>query len=92
MSKNQARASSGKRPASAMTRHHYSFPVVTGIDPGDPLASRKARMAVYGRLIGELDSNGQRLSEQISEIDLTDPEDVETIIARAEEALSATRN
>ena len=70
-------------PASSMTRHHYSFPVVTGIDPGDPLASRKARMAVYGRLIGELDSNGQRLSEQISEIDLTDPEDARILMPEA---------
>jgi cell division protein FtsQ len=70
-------------PASSMTKHHYSFPVVTGIDPGDPLASRKARMAVYGRLIGELDSNGQRLSEQISEIDLTDPEDARILMPEA---------
>jgi cell division protein FtsQ len=62
-------------PASMMAQHHYSFPVVTGLDPGDPLPSRKARVAVYQRLLGELDSNGQRLSEQISEIDLTDPED-----------------
>jgi len=62
-------------PAAMMAQHHYSFPVVTGLDPGDPLPSRKARMAVYQRLLGELDANGQRLSEQISEIDLTDPED-----------------
>jgi cell division protein FtsQ len=66
--------------AASMTRHHYSFPVVTGIDPGDPLASRKARMAVYGRLISELDSNGQHISEQISEIDLTDPEDARILM------------
>ena len=32
------------------------FPVVTGIDPGDPAASRKARMAVYQRLMAELDA------------------------------------
>ena len=67
-------------PASMMTRHHYSFPVVTGIDAGDPLASRHARMAVYQRLLGELDANGQRLSEQISEIDLTDPEDARVLM------------
>jgi cell division protein FtsQ len=65
--------------ASSMSKHHYSFPVVTGIDPGDPLASRKARMAVYGRLIGDLDSTGQHLSQQISEIDLTDPEDARVV-------------
>jgi cell division protein FtsQ len=66
--------------ASSMTKHHYSFPVVTGIDPGDPLVSRKARMAVYQRLIGDLDSNGQHLSDQISEIDLTDPEDARVLM------------
>ncbi len=67
-------------PASMMTRHHYSFPVVTGIDAGDPLASRHARMAVYQRLLSELDSSGQHLSEQISEIDLTDPEDARVLM------------
>ncbi len=67
-------------PAAMMAQHHYSFPVVTGIDAGDPLPSRKARMAVYLRMIGELDANGQHLSEQISEIDLTDPEDARVLM------------
>jgi cell division protein FtsQ len=58
-----------------MTQHHFSFPVVTGIDPRDAAAARKTRMAVYQRLIAELDSTGQNISRQISEIDLTDPED-----------------
>jgi len=66
--------------ASSMTKHHYSFPVVTGIDAAEPPASRRARMAVYGRLISELDSTGQHLSEQISEIDLTDPEDARVLM------------
>jgi cell division protein FtsQ len=61
--------------ASMMAQRHYSFPVVVGIDPGDSAASRKARMAVYLRLLAELDANNQHNSAQISEIDLTDPED-----------------
>jgi len=65
---------------SGMTQHHYSFPVVTGIDPRDAPASRKARMAVYQRLISDLDSSGQHLSQQISEIDLTDPEDARVLM------------
>jgi cell division protein FtsQ len=65
---------------SAMAQHRYSFPVLTGIDPGDPLPSRKARMALYERLLGELDSNNQHLSDQISEIDLTDPEDARVLM------------
>jgi cell division protein FtsQ len=66
--------------AAAMTRHHYSFPVVTGIDPRDPLPSRTARMDVYKRLLAELDAHNQHLSEQISEIDLTDPEDARVLM------------
>lgn len=67
-------------PASAMARHHYSFPVITGIDRGDPAASRKARMAVYLRLMSDLDSTGRHYSQQISEIDLTDPEDARILM------------
>jgi cell division protein FtsQ len=67
-------------PAAAMAQHHYSFPVVTGIDPADPIASRKARIAVYLRMLAELDANNQRFSEQISEIDLTDPEDARVLM------------
>ena len=62
-------------PASMMAQRNYSFPVVTGINPNDPPLARKARMAVYQRLVGELDANNQHNSNQISEIDLTNPED-----------------
>jgi cell division protein FtsQ len=64
----------------AMARHHYSFPVITGIDRGDPASSRRARMAVYLRMMSDLDSTGQHYSEQISEIDLTDPEDARVLM------------
>lgn len=64
----------------AMARHHYSFPVLAGIDPGDPPAARSARLAVYLRLMSELDSSGQHYSRQISEIDLTDPEDARILM------------
>ena len=65
---------------STMAVHHYSFPVVTGIDPGDSPASRKGRMALYGRLMAELDANNQHFSQQVSEIDLTDPEDARVLM------------
>jgi cell division protein FtsQ len=67
-------------PAAAMAQHHYSFPVVTGIDPADPIASRKSRIAVYLRMLAELDASNQHFSEQISEIDLTDPEDARVLM------------
>lgn len=64
----------------AMARHRYSFPVITGIDARDTLVARKARMAVYERLIADLDGGGRHFSEQISEIDLTDPEDARVLM------------
>jgi cell division protein FtsQ len=63
-----------------MAKHHYSFPVLTGIDPGDPADSRKARVDVYLRMMAELDADGKHNSEQISEIDLTDPEDARVLM------------
>ena len=66
--------------AKTMAARHYSFPVVTGIDPRDSAESRKARMAVYLRLMAELDADGKHNSEQISEIDLTDPEDARVVM------------
>ena len=67
-------------PPALMAQHHYSFPVVTGIDSRDPITARRVRMDVYQRLIADLDSNGQHLSDQISEIDLHDPEDARILI------------
>ena len=69
--------------AAAMARHHYSFPVVMGINAHDPQAASKNRMAVYERMIGELDAQGQHLSAQISEVDLTDPEDARVLMPGA---------
>lgn len=62
-------------PPAMMAQHHYSFPVVTGIDSRDSLPARRAKMDVYQHLVGELDAGGQHLSDQLSEIDLSDPED-----------------
>jgi cell division protein FtsQ len=68
-------------PAAMMAQHHFSFPVLTGIAPQDSPAAAKTRMGLYQRLLAELDSNGKHLSEQISEIDLTDPEDARVLMS-----------
>ena len=59
----------------------FHFPVVTGIDPLEPLPARKDRMVAFGHLVSELDSNNLHLSEQISEVDLTDPKDLRVLMA-----------
>jgi len=69
-----------KMPPALLTKHHYSFPVLTGIDEVDSLASRKARVELYRRFVSELDSGSQHLSDQLSEIDLTDPEDARVLM------------
>ena len=67
-------------PASAMAKHHYSFPVVTGMDAQDAPDARQTRMAVYLRFLSDLNSAGKNYSDQISEIDLTDPEDARVLM------------
>lgn len=63
-----------------MAVKHYGFPVVLGINPGDPLSVRGARMQLFQRFIGELDSTGEHFSSQLSEVDLSDPEDVRATV------------
>ena len=67
-------------PPGAMASKHYSFPVVNGISAKDSLPSRAARMHVYQRFISELDSGGTRVSPQLSEVDIADPEDITALL------------
>ena len=57
-------------------KHKYSFPVILGMNPGEPLSTRAPRMKTYGEMLAELDSGGARYSQDLSEVDLTDLEDV----------------
>ncbi|MGA8531011.1 MAG: FtsQ-type POTRA domain-containing protein [Acidobacteriaceae bacterium] len=59
---------------------HYSFLVVSGINPADPLPQRSLRMHLYQKFIGDLDSTGEHISAQLSEVDLSDPEDVKATV------------
>jgi cell division protein FtsQ len=65
----------------------YSFPVIRGITETEPLSSRAAAMKIYNRLVSELGSadgaaatgsvnGGAGYVRQLSEVDLSDPEDV----------------
>src|SRR5579864_2454863 len=53
-------------------KHKYSFPVILGMNPGEPLSTRAPRMKAYAELIRELDSGGARYSQDLSEVDLSD--------------------
>jgi cell division protein FtsQ len=67
-------------PVEAKSREHYSFPVVTGISGNDPVSTRAARMKIFGRFTSELDGSGEKISEELSEVDLSNPEDVQALI------------
>lgn len=66
-----------------MAARHFSFPVVTGINPNDPLSTRQPRMHMYQKFVAELDASGEKLSAQMSEIDLSDLEDVRARVPAA---------
>lgn len=57
----------------------YSFPVILGMNPGEPLSTRSARMKIYNDLVSQLDSGGARYSQDLSEVDISDPEDVKVL-------------
>jgi len=52
--------------------HKYSFPVILGMNPGEPLSTRAPRMKAYNDLVDQLDSDGARYSQELSEVDLSD--------------------
>ena len=63
-----------------MASRKFSFPVVTGVNPTDPLSMRAARMELYAKFIYALDGSGEHLSANLSEVDLSDPEDVRATV------------
>jgi cell division protein FtsQ len=62
-------------------KRKYSFPVIAGMNSGEPLSTRSARMKNYNELVQQLDSGGASYSRELSEVDLSDPEDVKVVVA-----------
>jgi cell division protein FtsQ len=61
------------------SKQKYSFPVVVGMNPGEPLSTRTARMKIYNDLVRQLDADGGHYSQDLSEADVSDPEDVKVL-------------
>lgn len=60
-------------------KKRFSFPVIIGMSANEPLSTRSIRMKTFNQLVRELDSSGGRYSQDLSEVDLTDPEDVKVL-------------
>jgi cell division protein FtsQ len=63
------------------SKRKYSFPAIAGMNAGEPLSMRTARMKNYNDLVRELDSGGAHYSQELSEVDLSDPDDVKVLAA-----------
>jgi cell division protein FtsQ len=53
-------------------KHKYSFPVILGMNPGEPLSTRLPRMRAYNQLVHDLDAGGANYSRELSEVDVSD--------------------
>jgi cell division protein FtsQ len=58
----------------------YSFPVVVEMPETEPVSTRAARMKMYVQLIKQLDAGGAHYSRDLSDVDLSDPEDVKVTV------------
>ena len=54
--------------------------VIVGMSDNEPLSTRVARMKLYMLLVKELDSTGAHYSADLSDIDLSDPDDVKATV------------
>jgi len=54
--------------------------VVVEMEESEPLSTRAVRMKTYMRLVNDLDSSGAHYSRALSEVDLSDPDDVKVTV------------
>jgi cell division protein FtsQ len=70
-------------PPAMMAAKRYSFPVVTGVTPQQTREERASRMQLYTVFMNALASTGANAIAQLSEVDLSDPEDVRVLLPSA---------
>ncbi len=67
-------------PPATLAARHYSFPVVIGLDPNSPPQARSDRMRLFQSFVSALDSGGPKVSSQLSEVDLSDLDDIRAVV------------
>ncbi len=70
-------------PPAMMAAKRYSFPVVTGVTAQQSAEERASRMRIYGEFMSASSSAGNPAVSQLSEVDLSDPEDVRILLPSA---------
>ena len=61
------------------SKKKFSFPVVLGMNLAEPQSMRGDRMKIFKQLVSDLDSTGAHYSQNLSEVDLSDPDDVKVL-------------
>lgn len=61
------------------SKKKFSFPVVLGMNAGEPQSTRAPRMKIYNQLLSDLDSEDGHYSQNLSEVDLSDSDDVKVL-------------
>lgn len=59
---------------------NFDFPVVTGVNPELPLEDRAQRMQLFSGFMQQIESAGPNAASRISEVDLSDLEDVQATV------------
>ena len=62
----------------------YSFPVVVGLSEGLSLEERRERVALYLELTEDLNRDGSDYARELSEVDLSDPENVRASVTASD--------
>jgi cell division protein FtsQ len=70
-------------PPTMMAAKRYSFPVVTGVTEQQSAEERASRMRLYADFMNALSSTNGMAASQLSEVDLSDPEDVRVLLPSA---------
>ncbi len=59
----------------------YFFPILSGISGNEPQLIRAAQVELYREFVQALDAGGDHISSTLSEVDLSDSEDIRAIFA-----------
>lgn len=70
----------------------FHFPVVTGIGGDMPLEEREKRMQMYAGFMQEVESARAKANEQVSEVDLSDANDLRATIMGLQGAASSSQS
>jgi cell division protein FtsQ len=66
----------------------FQFPVVSGLSDAVPVADRAERMAMYSSLMREMEQVRAGASDQLSEVDLSDADDVRAVLVGMSQLVS----